>query len=341
MTWHNLIVPDARPVIASTLAGLGVGDYDGHVGIIRIGTYPDIHTEEFIWNDSTERWIGTVEHMVMTTDDAWAIDMSRQPATAFDSVWSRFNGGVGWEIAGHRAKLRTATTLPDATIDFTMDSNHVVADFATTGQFLLRDALVTYTGITPDGGSPTTMGTFTGCTNNAFFNGKACYALYDAIIPYGASNAGDPGGWGASVFPLDRVGDMWTAGFRLQEKMNAWINGSTDLKYMEIAPWYINRNFDEDYDKPALNQPPRTGMLGPGLTLRGPAYDMGGYTKPGDHNKTSERGMEMRFDGWNDWVAATPTKRVLIPVLYGRMEGGAKDNGETYAVSLALRWVSP
>jgi hypothetical protein len=141
---------------------------------------------------------------------------------------------------------------------------------------------------------------------------------------------------------MDRVGEMWAAGFRLQERMNAWINGSVDLKYMEIAPFYMSTEIDgATFQKIDVNLPPPAGALGPGITLRGPNYDIAGYVGVGTHDKTQERGMEMRHAGWSDWIASAPTHRILTPALYGRMQAGAKDCGETYAVSLALRWVSP
>lgn len=340
-SWHTIVVPDAPPKIAANLAGLGSGSYDGQVGIIRIGAYPDITSEEFIWSATASRWIGTTEHVVMVSDDAWAIDMARQPRAALTG-WTRFNGGVGWELSGPHAQVRTDVTLPapGGIINTESPLGATIADLQPAGQVLIREVLVTYTGRVVDAAQ---NGHLTGCTNAAGDDGKTFKAGMDAVIPYAAGifGGGDPGGWGVSVFPMDRVGEMWAAGFRLQERMNAWMNGSVDLKYMDIAPWYINRDLADDYDAPSLFVPPPAGMLGPGIALRGPAYDIGAYTVPGSHKVYDERGFEMRRGGWSDWVAAAPVKRVLIPVLYGKMQAGALSHGETYAVTLALRWVSP
>src|SRR3954470_173693 len=98
MAWHTITVPDAPPKLATNLAGLGSGSYDGHVGIIRIGTWPDQRDEQFIWSSSSSKWIGTREYVVLSALDAWAMDWSRSPLGLVRNKWARPSGGVSWQI---------------------------------------------------------------------------------------------------------------------------------------------------------------------------------------------------------------------------------------------------
>lgn len=345
MAWHTLVIPDAQPKVASTLAGLGSGQYDGHVGIVRIGSGVDAYQEEFIW-DTTARsgaggWIGTQEHIVLTTDDAWALDWTRQPLSAVRNAWARPNGGVGWARSGAAAILRTDFTIPGSgTINIPIDDAGAAA-LPPQGQVTMRGMVFTYSAIAGSAGSQTLT-----CPAGQGTAGVALKANYTPIIPYSpvVGGGGDPGGWGTTVAPLDHVGEMWSAGFRLQERMHAWMNGSQDLKRLSIAPFYNNYNLGEDYLYPTISDPPVSGMLGspsPGITLIGPAEHMAGITSPGTGTVVDERRFQWVEGNWSTWASAAPTKRVLIPTLYGKMPADAEDTGQAYGVTLALRWVQP
>lgn len=325
-------VLDAAPRIGASLIDLNAAGTpgDGQVGLVRIGE----HEEEFVFNATLGKWVGK-EYASLTTTDSWALDFSRAPLAAFRNAWCKFSGGVGWEVRGPQTKLRSAVTLPAATINI---ADPVNGSLDTAGQVLIRDQLVTYTGVSGASGAMQ----LTGCSG-----GSGTFpADSTPVIPFASTQGGgDPGGWGTTVTPLDHVGELWAAGFRLQERANAWINGSVDLVSMSVAPFYLNYNLGEDMGAaaayPSANNAPVAGMLGPGLTLTGPAYDMGGFSAPGNHDRRSERGFEMRSAEWTNWAASAPTKRFLVPVLYGKMNSAAaNDNGEVYGWTHRLRWVS-
>lgn len=342
--WHAIEVPDAPPKIAQTLAGLGSGVYDGQVGIIRLGAYPDVHTEEFLWSSADNKWIGTQEYIVLSALDGWAMDWSRQPLSRTRSKWCRPNGGVSWQIVGQNGSLVSDVTLPQASIQIEVNAG-TGGDWAAVGQFLLRDVLIDYTGYTID---DATHVTFTGCTNLPANDGRTFDGTnHTAAIPFSSQGGGDQGGWGTAVQLLDRAAEMWTAGFRLEERLDGFFNGTTDLTAVEFAPFYLNADLGEDLGAAAnFPGPDRTadqvpGLLGPGVIVTGPAYDMAGYTAPGSHKAHLERGFERRTTAWTAWSAAAPTKRILQPILYARHAAATKSNGECYSVNLSLRWVSP
>lgn len=348
MAWHTITVPDAPPKIASTLAGLGSGAYDGHVGIIRIGTWPDQREETFIWNGTSSKWIGTREYVVLSALDAWAMDWSRSPLALVRNKWARPSGGVSFQIIGPRAYLVSDITLPISGGDLITKAPSFVANaFDAAGQVLLRDALLTYSSYTVGSTDSTgTTVTFHGVTSQSYNDGFTYYGGHTPVIPYGAAAGGDQGGWGTSVQSLDRVGEMWAAGFRLEERLDGFFNGTTDLTSVQFAPFYLNTNVNEDLGAQAnypgifKNAEDVPNLLGPGVTVTGPAYDMGGYTVPGDHFPYSERGFERRTTAWTPWAATAPTKRILTPILYGKHNSAAKGTGETYSLNLMLRWVS-
>jgi hypothetical protein len=315
------------PTVGADLTELGDGDYDGQVGIIRVGTNPDDMEELFTWNADVERWIGA-PHTVMTSDDTWAMDMSRQPIAAFDNAWARFNGGVGWYRNGIRGHVRhavagTAVSIAGATIPIGPYDGEV---FPNGGQVLIRGQLITYTGYTSTGGSEA----LTGCSGGS----GTVPGQYTPVIPYSGGAGGDLGGFGTSVVPLDHVSEMYDAGFTLEERCWGWLNGGQDSSVMDVAPWYLNRDLADDFSYPGTSDAPgAAGLSGPGILLTGPGDPL-----------SAQRGLERAFEFFStDWTAfapAEPTKRVLIPLLFGKMASGAKDNGECYGYTLQLRWVA-
>lgn len=340
-SWHTITVPDAPPKLATSLAGLSAGSYDGHVGIVRIGTYPDQHEEQFVWNATTAKWVGSREYVVLSALDAWAMDFSRSPLSLVRNKWARPSGGVGWQIVGPRAQITSDVTLPQATIPFNA-GNDGFGNFDPSGQILLRDALVTYTSITYSAGL--TVGTFNGCTNAGINDGRFFDAQHTPIIPFSANAGGDEGGWGTASITLDRVGDLWAAGFRLEERLDGNFNGTTDEKAVQFAPFYLNTDLGQDlgsateYPSMFKSADQISNLIGPGVTVTGPAYDLGGYTQPGSHNAREERGFERRTTAWTPWAASAPTKRFLTPLIYAKHAIDTKSTGETYSLNLMLRW---
>jgi hypothetical protein len=343
-TWHTVVVPDAAPKLASNLAGLGTGQYDGHVGIIRLGSYPDIHAEEFVWSSAASKWIGANEYQLVTGNDAWGMDWARQPLARIRNKWCRPNGGVSWQVIGPHGALVSDVTLPQATIQIECPTTYNASNFPP-GGYLIRDQLVVSTGASDVSAGVVNL---TGCTGGSgTYPGKTGGSSFTPVIPFGQPSGGDQGGWGTTGVMLDRVGEMFAAGFTLQERLDGFINGTTDLTSLELAAFYLNMNAGEDLgasgNYPGLNVTADLvpGLLGPGVKVTGPAYDMGGYSAPGTHKASDERGYERRTSPWTTWAAATPTKRFLWPLLYGRHNVATKSNGEAYSVNLSLRWVSP
>lgn len=322
------------PVIGADLVDLGT-PVDGKTGIVRLGSGDDVHEEIFIGDGSN--WIGR-ERVILTTTDSWAMDLSRCPIANFANAWAKFSGGVGWQILGGRTALRSSTTLPTGTINV-KDWIGYGGAIPASGTVFIRDQLITFTGVVTTPGAMQ----LTGCTGGTgTFPADITPVIPATIANYGG---GDSGGWGTMVVPLDRCDELYDAGFVLEERANCWVNGSCDLKRMTIAPHYLNYDLGEDMgaaaNYPRPNLPPIAGMLGPGIQLQGPPYDMAGYTVPGSHNRADERGFEQRHAAWTAWASADPTKRFLLPTLYGKMETGAQDNGEVYGYTLRVRWVSP
>jgi hypothetical protein len=148
------------------------------------------------------------------------------------------------------------------------------------------------------------------------------------IIPYAPSlgGGGDPGGYGNIVRELDHAGEMWAAGFRLQEQLIAWMNGSQDLKILQIAPFYANYDLNENFNFPDLALPPPSALLGPGQIAVGPPRHLASITSPGTGSVIDERAFEKIANNWADLnPALAPTKRIMKPILYGKMPADAKD----------------
>lgn len=291
------------PTIATTKAGLGAPT-NGKVGIIRLGTYPDVREVEFV-GDGT-RWIATREHVMISQADAWGMDLSNRSLASFRNAYVRFYSGLPYGKA--MSFLSTSYTAGSAT----MNVNNAAA-FAASGTVKLRDQTITYTGKTAN--------TLTGCSGGA------------GTFPIDVTQViqGEIGGWGTEVVPLDRVGEMYAAGFTLEEKANAYLNGSADLVSMTVKPYYFNYDPADD-----ITMPPDapSGGLGLGVGLTGPA------TPGGASNRAVERNFTYTQSAWTAFAATAPSKRYLIAALYGQMNSaGANDNGEVYGYALRLRWV--
>ena len=290
------------PTIASTKAGLG-SPTNGKVGIIRLGTYPDVHEVEFV-GDGT-RWVATREHVMISQTDAWGMDLSNRSLASFRNAYVRFYSGLPY---GKAATFLSASYTAGSA---TMNVNNTAA-FASAGSLQLRDQVITYTGKTAN--------TFTGCSG-----GTGTFP--QDVTPI---TQGDVGGWGTEVTPLDQVAAMYAAGFTLEEKVNAYLNGSADNLAMTVAPYYFNYDPADDITPPPAA--PASG-LGMGLAVTGPA------TPGGAGNRVAERNFNYQQSAWTAFAAGTPTKRYLHAALYGKMPAGANDNGEVYGYTLRLRWV--
>lgn len=255
----------------------------------------------------------------------------------------------------------TGVDLPGTTVTGANAANSATINvasttgFPTSGKAQIGADVVSYTGVTGTsltgcgvhpayvGGELVKYPRITGVTSITSTPGTVLKANYTPIIPYAPvlGGGGDPGGWGTTTVPLLYAGELWAAGFRLEERLHAWMNGSNDLKSLQIAPFYMNYNLNEDFNYPTLSGPPPAGLLGPGYTIVGPPIPMAGIGGTGSGTVIEERTFK-HFEGdWATWVPAAPTKTVLWPILYGKMPADAEDTGQSYGVTLKLRWYQP
>lgn len=312
-----------------TLADLGNGDVDGQIGIVRIGEEPDDAEIRMRWRQASLKWIGAEMEMA-SINDAWAIDGINQQPADFQNKWYRPIHGVGWYRNGVSAVLETNYTASATSI---VASHLKGGTFPSEGLLMIRGWTPAYTGITDnmDG-----TFTFTGVTGGPSVNLTADYV---PIIPYDSEFGGDPGGWGVTTRIIDHAAELWTAGFRLQERVPLfYANGSQDNQAMDATLWWFNHDPNDDvFTTPSPFDEP-TGALGKSITVVGPAESLSDFD--GDGVRNDERGFRTitAYQSWVTWTAGTPTKRYLKPYLYHRMPLGALDTGEMYNLHWSLRW---
>lgn len=250
-------------------------------------------------------WVGTDEHVMLDTSDAWGLDLSNYPLASIRNSYRRFYSALPYGKA--RTWLTSAATAGATTLNVSDTT-----DFAASGTVRIRGDNVAYTG--------KTLGTFTGVS------GLTVNAPQDATI----ITQGEVGGWGTAVVPMGNVAAMYTAGFHLQIRMTAFLNGSFDHKSMTIGAYMFHGNEGESISLPAATA---TGGLGMGATLTGPADDF--VTQ-----RHVERAFQQIIGDWQN-LAVTPSKDWLWCALYGKMDdAAANDNGEVYACQVMLRWAS-
>lgn len=310
------------PTVATTAAGLGAGSADGAIGIIRLGTWPDVHEEFFTWRASDSKWVGE-EKVVLTQNDRWSLDLGNYAESAL-TAWNwfsnpnpnssnsyvRLNGSHNFGSAAFAGGTGVITVKTQTGFD--------TSTFTATGTVRCRDNRVTYTGKTAT--------TFTGCTLS--FGGGST-ATDNADVVQDAV-----GGFGTTSSPIMFVGAMFTAGFNLQERMVALMNASPQTGAspgikMEAAPYWVQYNNGDG--SVAITNPPTAGV-GLGALLVS-TTDIG-VAKP------AERPFSWVENGWTDFAAGTVTKRYLVPRLYGRMQSGATDTGQILDCTLRVRWIA-
>lgn len=306
-----------------TLADLGAGAVDGQLGIVRVGEEPDDSELRLRWRTASARWVGA-EIPVATINDAWALDGINQQPADVQGQWYRPMHGVAW-YHGSRGVLAQNYTPGDSTITIKLKAGA----FTAAGKLMLRGWTPAYTGLTDNGDG---TWTFTGVTGGP---SATLYADVTPVIPYDDHNAGDLGGWGISTRVIDHAGELWAAGFRLQERVPlVYMNGSQDGLAMDATLyWFQHDPTDDLFATPAPWDPP-SSPLGKSLTLTGTADPLAG-------TREQERGFEIvtAANAWSSWVAGAPTKRLLKPYLYHRMPAGAKDTGEMYGLTWLARWI--
>lgn len=304
------------PVVATTKAGLGT-IINGKEGVIQLGTYPDDREIEFRARGG--RWLSQ-PFTVMHQNDAWATDGINQQPGDVQNQWYRPIHGVGW-YHGSLAVLASNYTSGASTIVVKLKAGA----FASAGLLMMRGWTPAYTGLTNNGDG---TWTFTGVTSGPT---TTLYADYTPVIPYDTANAGDLGGWGLVPSPIDRAGEMFAAGFTLEESIRVYLNGSQDAMAMSVALYWWQYDTGDLFTNPSPYAEP-SGHLGASTTITGNA-------DPKAATRDLERGFDVFTQDWVAWPGGVPTKRWLVPVLYHRMPAGAKDTGEMYGLTHQMRWV--
>lgn len=315
--------PSGGTLVAATLAGLGAGPFnDGQLAIIRIGAWPNIHEEFIKYDAALGKWLGD-PITLLTQSDTWAMDLGDKKGTdllLFGLVKNAIPYGKAY------TKLNGTQNANAATINVLARYSGGPA-FAATGTILIRDNIITYTGIT---GAQTGNFSFTGCVLQSGSGG----AIPDTVDV----TQGFPGGFGMVSSPLPFAAELWAAGLRLQEKMSSFMNGSPEAggnKALTIAPYWYQYNAGDGYASPVT---PPNGGLGFSASVVG-SVDPGGPW-------TAERPFTWAENAWADWAGAgdagkVPAKRFLLPRIYGKMAAGSIDTGECLDTTLRVRWVSP
>lgn len=312
----------APPVVATTAAGLGSGTADGALGIIRLGTWPDIHEERFTWRAADSRWVGD-EQVVLTQNDRWSLDLGNYAESAL-TAWNWFSnpnpnsGNTYVRLNGSHNFGSAAFLGGTGVINVTTQVNFDTAPFTATGFVRCRDNRIAYTG--------KTASTFTGCTLN-FGSGSTATTGADVVQEA-------VGGFGTVSTPIMFASAMVGAGFTLQERMVALMNaspqtGSSPGIRLEAAPYWVQYNNSDGF-VPITNPP--TGGIGLGAILTS-TTDIG-LAKP------SERPFTWVENAWSNFAAGTITKRYLVPRLYGRMQASATDTGQVLDATLRVRWTT-
>lgn len=306
----------AAPIVATTLAGLGTPNYNGARGQLQIGAWPNVVIEPLTWLLAQQKWIGSREYVLMRMTDTWAMDPSGYALADMRAPsWARMYSAIPYGKPYHAYITSDFVAGTDTTMNVS-----VTTGFDTGGIIRLREKTLTASG--------TGSGTLTGVALSA---GGAGTVLANTPV-----TQGEVGGWGPTINPLQNAKALWDAGLRLQERVSGFMNGSQDSRSMSIRPFYFQASASDSVAiPPSTTQDGLTGNgIGGGQILTGPADDF-------VLNRATERPFATRINDWDDWIAGDPTEDLVWPSLYAQMPNDATDWGETYAVTVRVRWVSP
>jgi hypothetical protein len=200
--------------------------------------------------------------------------------------------------------------------------------FPSTGTLLIRDNILTYTGITLTGVSQ--------AANTFKFTGVALASGTGGSVPDDVDVVlGFVGGFGMQTASLGFATEFWAAGLRLQEKLVALMNGD-GTRALTVAPYWFQYDDGDGTSFPA-NSATASGGVGFSASLVG-------VTTLGGSDKYSERSFYWAENDWADWASAgtsskAPTKRFLFPRLYAKMPASSVESGQLLDATLRLRWV--
>ncbi len=315
--WRNLPLGAETPKVGSTLAQLGTGA-NGQMGILRLGTWPNLHELYLTYNTTTSKWVSD-ETVLTTQSDSWAMDLGNRSGTNLLD-WSLVvnvipYGKVHTVLNGSHDLSTAAFTGGTGVLTVSSTTSPKNEVFASSGTVLIRDNVISYTG--------TTATTFTGCTATAGTRGTIPSTV-DVVQGY-------TGGFGMVASTLPFVTETWAAGFRLQERLTALMNAAPNpgVQLLSVAPYWIEYDSGDGIGPIPI---PVAGGLGLSAVLTSEA-------DPGGAGKDAERSFSWAENPWTDITQFTPTKRYLTPRIAGRMAAGAIDTGEVLDLRLGVRWV--
>ena len=319
---------EQRPIwVANSLANLNLLSVsereDGDIGMIRLGSWPNVNEEYFTFNQAVDMWVGEVK-LVLGQLDRWSMNLGDKPQSALTN-WNYFsnpnpngsdafillNGSHDFNAAAFSSGTGTVSVQTGGA--FGLSTN----PFSSNGTLHIANNRITY--------GAKTSNSFTSCMRtfpSGAGAGSVCAHNTDVI-------QGPQGGWGTLATPIPFAKEMSDAGFALQERMAAFMNPSPETvrKVLEIAPYWVC--YDDGDGSNAPTDPP-VGGIGFSASL---------FSGTTTVDKPQERPFYMQANNWSNFPALTITKRYMQPRLYGRMASGALDSGQVLDTKLHVRWV--
>lgn len=316
-SWRNIPLSADAPKVGTTLAQLGTGA-DGQMGILRLGSWPNLHEIYLTYNAGDGQWVSD-EIVLVTQGDTWAMDLGNRSGTNLLD-WSLVTnvipyGRVYTVLNGNHDLSDASFNSGTGVLTVNSTTSPKGQPFADSGTVLIRDNIITYTARTST--------TLTGCTVTGGTKG-VIPSTVDVIQNY-------PGGFGMVVATLPFAVEAYAAGFHLQERMTALINAAPNpgTQRLRVAPYWFEYNVGDGVGTVPV---PVSGGLGLSAEL------VGG-TNPGGAGKDAERTFFWAENPWTDITQFTPTKRYLTPRIAGKMDAGAIDTGQVLDAKLGVRWV--
>lgn len=297
---------DTPPQVIYIDTGDTIADLDpdgAPTALVRHGTALEIPIS--LGDDGTWRQASD-PHVMIHQADTWGMDLLNHSLASIRNAYMRFSNPLTYSFPA-----RSYLTVAAGSGANTLTLNSAAAFAASGNMRVTLGQVIAWTGKVGN--------QLTGVT------GVSIGLPQNTLMVSGVT----VGGWGTSVVPLDRVDEMYAAGFTLETMATAFMNGSFDHKAMSVAPYYSHMNAGESYGELVLTP---TGGLGMGTAI---------VSDPDDYAtvRDGERQFHQMFQDWTA-LPVTPAKRFLHASMFGKMnDAAANDTGEVYAYTLRLRYV--
>jgi hypothetical protein len=339
ITWKNIPLgggggtPTRVGASVTELNAPGVPE-DGALGEIRLGAWPNRHSLPLIYDASISKW-ASEEITVIRQLDPMTMDLGNRSGSEL-LTWTKIDN----EAPYARSFTQTTAQIDLSSAAFaggtgTIPVHDTASDHSSNpfqpGTVWIRDNAISVGSVTP--GVP---GSLNNCTL-VQGSGGIIPATVDVVQDY-------TGGYGLEPLVVKWAAEMYAAGFQIYEFLSSLMNPAPDGKRLSIAPYW--RQFN---DGDGATAPRGTYLATGGLGLGNQIIS---GTNPGG-DKASERsffyttaavastatvGGSVGAAGWQP-SPIVPTKRYIIPQLYGKMEAGAIDTGEVLDTKLSVKWV--